>query len=205
MRVSQLTLASETRDLAYLAESFEGGIGRGPRLVQRVEQGRNGFVDRTRSDDLLRDIESLRGRRADSRIRVHKSGPDCSDDGILVSLERRLAAVGHELGERQADTFALTAVVRGHRLLQDGNDLAQDSFAEPTARVGEATSGGFALLQSGAGEDPHDDRHWRKSEESAWWGKGNRPRQDDALRVGRISRTVRGVLETKAFQTPIAA
>jgi hypothetical protein len=172
MRVSLLTLVSEARDSAHLAESFEGGIGRRPRLVQRVEQGRNGFVDRTRADDLLRDIESLRGRRTDSRVRVHKSGPDCSDDSILVSLERRLAAVGHELGERQADTFALTSVVRGHRLLQDGNDLAQDSFAKPTARVGEATSGGFALFQSGTGENPHDDRHWRMGERSAWWTKG---------------------------------
>ena len=62
MRVSMLALVSVAWGPAHLAESFEGGIGRRPRLVQRVEQGRNGFVNRTRADDLLRDVESLRGR-----------------------------------------------------------------------------------------------------------------------------------------------
>lgn len=194
-------------DLHDLAERLEGSVGGRARRLERVEEGRDRLVDGMRADDLLRDVEGLPGSRADARVRVDERCADCRDDGVLLCFECRLARVGHELRKRETHTLALATVVRAHRLLEDGDDLAEDGLAEATARVGQAARGGLALLERGARKDAHDDRHCSRQ---GWVSKRHRggtenPGELDVLSTGRISRTVRGVFETSAFHTPIAA
>lgn len=86
---------------------------------------------------MLSCVERLRCRRPHDRVRVDESATNDVDDGSLVSLERRLVGVRHDLRERKADSFALATVRRRDRLLEDGDDLAEHGFSELAASLGE--------------------------------------------------------------------
>jgi hypothetical protein len=130
-------------NLHDLAKGFEGGVGGVSRRLEGVQERRDGLVDRAGTDDLLSNVERLSGGGTNSRVRVDKGGADGGDDGVLVSLERRLGGVGHELGESKADTLALATVGGTHRLLKDRDDLAENRLSETTASVGQAAGGGL--------------------------------------------------------------
>lgn len=138
-----MTLELSNRRAAYLLEGSESGVGSLSGLLKGVEQRRDGLVNGASSDDLLGDVEGLGSSSANSGIRVDKGAANNVDDGALVSLERRLGGVGHDLGESEADSLALATLGRGHGLLENGDDLSKDSLSELARGVGESPGGGL--------------------------------------------------------------
>lgn len=80
----------QTERLAHFTERFQSGVRLFSGSLQGIEKGGNSLVDRTGANDLLSDVERLRGRRTNVRIAVDEGGSNGRDDSTLVSFERRL-------------------------------------------------------------------------------------------------------------------